>query len=398
MQHIALKSLDGAEFCANPAYTLVPFDALSPEQQRLLEGLRKGANFFGILHPRKRCALGVKAVDQSTALLFLTLQRPGKLPDYVKAQLGERYDQAIVGFVLDGILAIAQHGTLVSGPEAAELIYEEQPLPDVHGHIARLSLEALRYVQALELDDPSALATRLYFYNRLPLSTYWKRIFPTAEAVAEYLGVQVGGPTSLLLEQRHWSRVWLASPYDAWFMWESRHRRPVSQESQGIYKLYISPACEFVRDAWRITVEALPSIQAVCLKVGKNMGSVLRPDKLLIYFLSFNALKEASDYLERKLAGIPAHGVPFTAEIAGNGLLSWGIDPPLEQETPGWQEPESWRQWVTNRLARALLMAKMAPPCKREPWRFALERLRLEGVDIETWTPTQSTWYTPMEI
>ncbi len=397
MQQIALKSFDESDFCANPAYTLVTFDALSPEQQRLLDSLSKSANFFGILYPHAQSGLGIKAVDRDTALLFLTLQRPGKLPDHVKAQLRERYGQTIAEFVLDGVLAIAQNGTFVSGPGAAELIYEEQPLPDVHGHIARLSLEALRYAQALELDDLSALATRLYFYNRLPLSPYWKRMFPTAETVAEYLGVQVGGPTSLLLEQQHWSRVWLAPPYDAWIIWESRHRRPVSQVPQGIYKLYVSPACEFVRDTWRITVEALPFIRAVCLKVGKNMSSLLRPDKLLIYFLSFNALKEASDYLECKLAGIPAHGVPFTTEIAGNGLLSWGIDPPLEQETPGWREPESWRQWVTNRLARALLAAKMSRACKREPWRFALERLRLEGVDIETWTPTQSTWYTAVE-
>ena len=128
------------------------------------------------------------------------------------------------------------------------------------------------------------------------------------------------------------------------------------------------------------------------------MSGLLRPDKLLIYFLSFNALKEASAYLEPKLAGIQAHGVPFTAEIAGNSILSCGVDPPLEQEVSSWQEPESWRLWVTNRLARALLMAKMAPVCKIEPWRFALERLRLEDVDIETWTPTQITWYTEAEV
>lgn len=398
MQHVALKSVDGLDFCANPAYTLVSFDALPPEQQRVLDRLRKGTNFFGILHPREKSGLGIKAVDRDTALLFLTLQHPGRLPDYVKAQLGERYSRAIAAFVLDGVLAIEQNGTFVSGPEAAALIYEEQPLPIVRGSIARLSLEALQYAQALELEDLSALSTRLYFYNRVPISPYWKRMFPTSEAVAEYLGLQVGGSTSLLLEQQNWSRVWLAPPNDVWFMWESRFVRAASLESKCIYKLYVSPGCEFVREVLHIIVEALPFMQAVCLKVGKNMSGLLRPDKLLIYFLSFNALKEASAYLEPKLAGIQAHGVPFTAEIAGNSLLSCGVDPPLEQEVSSWQEPESWRLWVTNRLARALLMAKMAPVCKIEPWRFALERLRLEDVDIETWTPTQITWYTEAEV
>jgi hypothetical protein len=152
-----------------------------------------------------------------------------------------------------------------------------------------------------------------------------------------------------------------------------------------------------VRDILHITIEALPFMQAACLKVGKNVGGLLRPDKLLLYFCSFNALVEAADYLAPKLAGVSAHGVPFTAEIAGNGLLSWGVDPPVEQETSGWHGPESWRLWVTNHLARAILAAKMAPACKIEPWRFALERLRLEGVDIETWTPVYTTWYTKAE-
>jgi hypothetical protein len=152
-----------------------------------------------------------------------------------------------------------------------------------------------------------------------------------------------------------------------------------------------------VRDILHITVEALPFMQAICLKVGKNVGSLLRPDKLLVYFWSFDALMEASNYLALKLAGIPAQGVPFTSEIAGNGLLSWGIDPPVDQETLSWRGPESWRLWVTNHLARAIMAAKMAPACKIEPWHFALERLRLAGVDIETWTPTNTTWYTKVE-
>ncbi len=397
MQPVTLKRFGGSDFRANPAYTLVSFDALPPEQQRLLDRLRKGANFFGILLPREQSGLGIKAVDRDIALLFLTLQQPGKVPDYIKAQLGERYSQTIAEFVLDGVLAIEREGAFVSGPEAATLIYEEQPLPIVQGRVARLSLEAVQYAQVLELDDLSALSTHLYFYNRLPISTHWKRRFPTPETVTEYLGLQAGGPTSLLLEQQNWSRAWLMPPYDVWLIWASRHGRSVSQESKCIYKLYLSPTFEFVRDVLQITVEALPFIQAAYLKVGKNMSGLLRPDKLLMYFWSFNALMEASDYLGPKLAGIPAHGVPFTAEIAGNGLLSWGVDPPIEHEVFSWQDPESWRQWVTNRLARAILMAKMAPACRIEPWRFALERLRVEGVDIEAWTPTHTMWYTEVE-
>jgi hypothetical protein len=42
------------------------------------------------------------------------------------------------------------------------------------------------------------------------------------------------------------------------------------------------------------------------------------------------------------------------------------------------------------RLARDLLAARQA--AAPEPWRFALDRLRLEGVDTETWTPGALLW------
>jgi hypothetical protein len=93
--------------------------------------------------------------------------------------------------------------------------------------------------------------------------------------------------------------------------------------------------------------------------------------------------------LRQKLAGMPAHGVPFSAEIAGDGLLSWGIDPPIEEQSFDVQGGESWRLWVANRLAMALLNAKSGRSVKVEPWQFALERLRLDGVDTETWIPPQ---------
>ena len=84
---------------------------------------------------------------------------------------------------------------------------------------------------------------------------------------------------------------------------------------------------------------------------------------------------------------MPVQGVPFTAEIGGEGLLSWGVDPAQERHRLAWEGPVSWRLFVTSRLARALLHARHESGPGLEPWRFALERLRLEGVDISTWTP-----------
>jgi hypothetical protein len=95
---------------------------------------------------------------------------------------------------------------------------------------------------------------------------------------------------------------------------------------------------------------------------------------------------------------VPAQGVPFTSEIAGDGLLSWGMDPPSSEWTALAKGAESWRLWLTHRLARALLSARGAAvadtgeTAEIEPWRFALERVRLEGIDTDSWTPGGGLW------
>jgi hypothetical protein len=88
--------------------------------------------------------------------------------------------------------------------------------------------------------------------------------------------------------------------------------------------------------------------------------------------------------------------VPFTAALDEAGLLSWGIDPPKHEQSLGWAAHESWRLWLTNRLAAALLLAKAGPSSQVEPWQFAIERLRFEGIEPYTWTPSKTLWDAPV--
>jgi hypothetical protein len=134
-------------------------------------------------------------------------------------------------------------------------------------------------------------------------------------------------------------------------------------------------------------VHVLADVRALHFKIANNAVGLLRPDKIVIYFWNFENLKEAAMRIATRLAGCPVQGVPFTAGITQDGLLSWGIDPVPKNSPLTSREWESWRLWTTNRLATALLAAKGAKTNRLEPWRFALERLRLEGVDTNTWTP-----------
>jgi hypothetical protein len=390
MSDVVLKNILDAEFHANTEYQLTLFDRLPPEQQDALRDLAKDPDFYGVLIAREGNTGNMKSVCRDTALLFLTLSQPGRLPAYVRTTLEEKCNQTIAELVLDGVLKIGREGRFVCGPDAYDLIYGERLRTEAQGTLAQLAQAALEYAQALDIDDSARLSARLYFYNRLPLSPRWGRRFPETEAVAAYLGITSGGGNRRLLEGR-WARINLPPQLDGWFMFASRAALPPEAESRQRYKLYVSAQPDSVRDAFEAVVQVVNESPAHHFKVGNDASGLLRPDKIVIYFWDFAALQEAAKQIEKRLVGCPAQGVPFTAAIRkDDGLLSWGIDPPSEKGALAWQERESWRLWVTNRLATALLAARGAKTGGLEPWRFALERLRLESIDTATWTPLAS--------
>jgi hypothetical protein len=381
----------GRAFRAHPGYELVLFDRLSEGERRRLEGFRRDPGFYGVLRPRDGQGMGVKAVDRETALLFLTLREPGPLPAYVREVLGEGTARTVAQLLADGVLEVEQEGAFVSGAAAFALL-SSGPAGEPRGRLDRLSLAALRHGEALALDDPLRLAWRLYAYNRLPLTPAWQRLLPSADAVREYLGAGPRGANRPFLD-----RVWTpGAPRDGWLSWTARGRRaePLNPGST-TYKRYVSPPPGLLREGFGAVLEALAAARARQFKVGDSAAGLLRPDKIVAYFPDFERLAEAADAVLARLAGVAAQGVPFTSEIGGDGLLSWGVDPPAGERSSLWDGRESWRLWLSHRLARALIDARAAATpagVAVEPWRFALERVRLDGVDTTTWTPGALLW------
>ena len=377
MRRIREPEILGCELRANPAYELVLADRLEPELRRSLAELERDPGFYGVL----RSGTNLKAVDRDTALLFLTLRQPGPLPAYVRRMSGEDAAGTVARLVADGVLEVATGGGFVSGAAAFDLLWEEGDEGGKGGRLAALSIAALRYGQVLRIDDPVRLSLRLYGYNRRPLTPAWKRLLPDAEAVERHLGIAAGGPHRRLLAG--WTPT---GPSNSWLSWRRQGNDSAGRSAGGTWKLYVSPEPEtLAEDFGRLFGEILDALAAARtpqLKVGADAAGLLRPDKIVAYYPSFERLAAAADALAERLAGTPAQGVPFTSEIAGGGLLSWGVDPPPEGS---WTGGESWRLWLTHRLATALLAGKGSSGI--EPWRFALERLRLEGVDTGSWTP-----------
>ncbi|MES1243810.1 MAG: hypothetical protein ABUT39_19550 [Acidobacteriota bacterium] len=381
------RAILGRGFRANPAFELILYDRLPPEERKALAELRRDPDFYGVLRPRDgAAALGVKSVDRETALLFLTLREPGSLPSYMEALLGEGALGTVSRLVADGILEVEHGGGFVFGAAALPLFSgggEPGEAGAAGSRLAGIALAALRYGQDLDLDDALALSYRLYGYNRRPLTPAWKRRLGDGDAVLAWLGLGPGGRWRQELERGWESR----GPNDWWLSWHSRSSVNNLTGSGATWKLYVSPAPEALPESFGAILEALAAARAPQFKVGADAWGILRADKIVAYFPSFEGLAAAADALASRLSGMPAQGVPFTSEIGGDGLLSWGVDPPREESTLG---GESWRLWLTHRLARALISAKSMQSA--EPWRFALERVRLEGVDTDTWTPGAMLW------
>ncbi|WP_190240568.1 hypothetical protein [Pelotomaculum schinkii] len=124
-------------------------------------------------------------------------------------------------------------------------------------------------------------------------------------------------------------------------------------------------------------------------KVCNDLSGLLRPDKFIVYFESTAPLFSLGDRLQERLDGVPSHGVPFTAELGGNGLLSWGLDPPRLSGGPGASLSESWRTWLADRIAGALWQSRQQGLRGERACEAALLRLQTTGVDIDRWMPTE---------
>ena len=149
----------------------------------------------------------------------------------------------------------------------------------------------------------------------------WRRLLPDTAAHARYLGISDGGPALAALAQ-----AWSSLPSSShWMFWTARGKRRASSSGRS-YKLYVSPKPESLSgDGFAQIVSALTAARATSFKTGAGVTGMLRPDKIVGYFADFESLGEGASRIGERLDGMPAHGVPFTAEIGGDGLVSWGV-------------------------------------------------------------------------
>ena len=361
------------------AFELRRLSDLAPEQVEAFAELARDADFHGLLVPVGSSST-VKSVDRQTAALLESIRDPANVP----------VDDDVIDLVLDGVVEVEHGHGFVSGADAFPLFFGDAPGKPPQHAIERLSREALEHAEDIVSDDPRTLTPALYMYNRIPLSPAWRARFPDRSAVLAYVGADRGSLHALL------ERSWVEAPPSAlqgWIAWHPRGARTdVGRAlSPPNWKLYISPRPERIREVFEAVIRVLAEAP-VPLKIGDDAAGLLRADKFLAYFSTREELDAAANAILRALAGCDPHGVPFTAAVDAGGLLSWGIDPPDSERALSWLSRESWRYWVASRLAGAMAIAKRATAPSVPPWRFAVERVRRQGVDVDTWTPADTLW------
>jgi hypothetical protein len=387
----AASVLAEGAFRANPRYELVLLDRLSASERELLGGLQ-AEDLYGVLRAREGEGPEPRSVTSETALLFLSLGEPGALPAYVRARLGDELERTVARLVLDDVLEIEHEGRFICGSEAAACVLAGRSSGG-RGRIGELSVAALRYGQELVGLPQGELALRLYGYGRRPLTPALASRLGEGAALAAYLGVQAGGPARAALDDG-WVETTSGkrgAPAGARVYWRSWRARWASGGSSTAHKLYVSPALGALPRVLEVVAGSLAGVRGVqAFKFGAELRDLCRADKLVVYFERLDDLQNAAVKLEQRLGACPAHGVPFTAAVTADGLLSWGVDPPALAGDRG--ELTSWRLWVSERLAEYLAIGAADDSRTLEPWQFALERLRLAGIDTDTWVPASGMW------
>ncbi len=208
------------------------------------------------------------------------------------------------------------------------------------GRLPGLSIRAVEAVARLGLTDPDQLCARLYCYHRIPLSAASARRLPDGGGLVAAAAVS-GWQQRMSVQQ---AAGWLLLHRDD-------ERTEWSSELFG-HKLYLSPMPDAVATVVPVAAAAAARVGVSRFKIGADASGLLRPDKIVFYTVSAAELGALADALAVALAGIPAHGVPFTAPLTDDGLLSWAGDPP----GVGTQDRESWRMFVCRRLGRLLAL------------------------------------------
>ena len=148
------------------------------------------------------------------------------------------------------------------------------------------------------------------------------------------------------------------------------------------YKIYVSPHPSVLPEVFQTITALCCQMGITAFKVGGDVHGILRPDKLILYLTDKKAVLPVAQELCTALVGVASQGVPFSTPVDSNGLVSYGVDLSA-RTTADRRRGLSWRQFIAGRLAKSIKDARDLQTDALVD--FAFHRLRLEGIDPDTW-------------
>jgi hypothetical protein len=379
-----IRLLFKESFRAGQHCQLMEWTQLLQETKELLGALENDTEIYGVFLPQQQQGATAKVAYRETAMLYLHLQQAETLPHYFTATPSYQKNETIARLVLDGIIEIKWKGKFVSGTAATAaifggLLFDETTPPN---HVAALSMQAIQYVWELPYNDVAAIAAHLYAFNTIVWDAGMKETFMQKNSIRQFLFPGIDIATG------EWpGNGWLFSAgaeKKGWLSW----MRPLKQNDDfsRTYKLYISPLIEQMPAVIKKAIPVINISKAISFKTGSNLHGQLRPDKMIVYFTNMKDLMEVVELLKKELHGFAAQGVPFTSQLNDTGLLSYGIDPPVE-EVLEQIEGGSWRTAVTDRLAVCIAQTKRDGLNWPQSLLFIKAGLLTDSIDPINWEP-----------
>lgn len=342
-------------------------------------GLPRG---YAILVPRERSTMRTAKlvpIELARVLHAWSLLPELRFDAAALTQLGNDPLGVITSLVFDGIVDIMVGDDWVTGP--ASVAHCGSPLRHDSGGPSGISLAIVRARLAAPHQAPRQVARDLYIDGFWPASAERLRRMESGAALGVWYGL-TGSDASL--GGGHWRNPDLTMQAP-WWVWQ---RQLAQQKAPTLsWKLYLSPAPEWVPHLLALALPILADFGAVAFKVPGNPRDIFRSDKFVAYFDDRAAMIAAGMAIDEVAGDTPIQPTPFTCALTGSGRVSWGVDPPRSVRLP-WADDHSWRWWACSRLAAAIATVRESGLQGDRAMDALWMRVAACGLDVSTWAPT----------
>jgi hypothetical protein len=363
-------------------YRYSSISELSPALMQNLAPLIAATQAEGFLLPRQEAASALSLVPAHGALSKLFELAADGVALSTAASIISTPD--ILRLCTLGMLAVRLSSGSLSGPAAQLLLAEKESkvLPPPR-RTDPMSEAAIRHAVRLPIMDILSLTERLYSYNSEPVF-HSGLLAHTESEVKQLVGAafsDTSTPRPAPSDNPGWHMFYPVNP--------SEDRAETAQH----YKLYISPVVQDLPRCLSRLATILPRLRFQAWKVGRFTYGISRPDKICLYFGSLTDAQSAAQVLSGEMQEIRQQGVPFTERQDNVGLISLAMDPPRQTARSVFSTQNSWRLWVSRKIATAVILAKQSPDYPLSPEQSALWTMQFLGVEPETWRIHNSNFW-----